>query len=89
MIAPKLSIKNMFYNNTYLVSALLLCQHDLPEGALAQHLDEVEVVQRHLVVSGRTVVACATQQHFTTTCHDSRHKSIRQQLRQASKVRKG
>lgn len=39
------SLKHTQLNVTYLIRALLLSEHDLPERSLAEHLDEVEVVQ--------------------------------------------
>lgn len=60
----KIYLRNQHnYNKQYLVSALLLGQHDLAEGSLAQHLDEVEVIQRHLPAPARAphrpgVIAC-------------------------------
>lgn len=49
-----------------LVGALFLSEHDLPEGALSEHFDEVEVIQRDLPAAA-PFTACTPNTHQVTS----------------------
>lgn len=54
----------------HLIRALLLRQHDLAEAALAQHLDEVEVVQRHRRRAAAAAALCQIYKYRLNNTHN-------------------